>query len=276
MTTRIVQRIACVLGVSALRILALARRDGSVPLSIVRKVRSVLAFPDVLARRSVRIDGSTVADPDLARMLAGITLGTWAFGPRTIEFLGEYIGRHRPRLVVEFGSGVSTLALAHFLATTGAEGGKRLVALEQDPEHAARTRRLLKASGLDDSVVVVVAPLSRVTIGGKSRVTYTPTETLLKAVGGRSPDLLVVDGPAAETGGRFATVAVVRCRPGHTRIVMDDALRDSELDTAAEWSELGLVTVDGIRPIDKGILVGTLAKDPSLSTLIPDALPDYR
>ena len=57
-------------------------------------------------------DGSRLTDPILAGHLSGVQLGTWSLGPRSIDVLAAMISTMRPTLVIEFGSGVSTLVLA--------------------------------------------------------------------------------------------------------------------------------------------------------------------
>ena len=44
----------------------------------------------------------------------------------------------------------------------------------------------------------------------------------------------------------------------HSQFVLDDAIRDGELDIAARWNRLPYVQVDGIRLIEKGLLTGTI------------------
>jgi hypothetical protein len=43
--------------------------------------------------------------------------------------------------------------------------------------------------------------------------------------------------------------------PG-TRFYLDDAFRDGEIDAALRWQSLGGVSIEGIRRVDKGLLIG--------------------
>lgn len=95
-----------------------------------------------------------------------------------------------PDLVVECGSGSTTVVIASKLTSNGRG---QLISLEHDPLYAERTRRLLRNAGLDDVVCVVVAPLEIQRIGGRSVLWYEP-RAVNRAIEGEI-DLLVVDGP---------------------------------------------------------------------------------
>jgi hypothetical protein len=83
-------------------------------------------------------------------------LGTWAieadFGGLVYQQMQD-----RPQVVVECGSGVTTLLIA---ACLRAQGSGRLYSLEHDARFATITQQRLAAAGLSDWVELIVAPLT--------------------------------------------------------------------------------------------------------------------
>jgi predicted O-methyltransferase YrrM len=203
---------------------------------------------------------SAPAASDLALLLDGIELGTWSLGPASIDELVRLVTSRRPRTIVEFGSGVSTVALAWAMRETFGPGDvTRIVSIEQDAEHAQRTRDLLARSDLATGCVIVVAPLEDQVIDGFETTCYAVRDSLRSTLGDRRADLVVIDGPAGPPGVRFGTLPLVRDHVAdRATFVMDDALRDGELGIAKRWSALPYVHVVGIRLVEKGLLTGTV------------------
>jgi predicted O-methyltransferase YrrM len=224
-------------------------------------VRAIAATDDTLAPSTKPVDGTSVRIPQLAGLLGGVELGTWALGPRSLEYVVSVVQATRPRLVLEFGSGASTLALAWAMHSAGCiDSQPCVISVDQDPVFAGSTLRMLARAGLGGHVAVVSAPLERRIIGGEDALSYGAESELELKVAGRSVDLVVIDGPAGATGIRFATLPLAR-QHVHSRagFLLDDALRDGELSIARAWAAMPDVTVKGIRLVEKGILVGTVA-----------------
>lgn len=154
----------------------------------------------------------------------------WAMEPAGLLWLTHHIETTRPKLVVECGSGSSTLWMAMALR---AVGSGRLIALEHLPEYAERTRAVIDRHGLSDWVDVRVAPL---------RPTETPRGSFQWY--GVDPadfdpiDLLIVDGPPGTTGphARYPALPLLadRLAPGAT-IVADDIERRNEAEMLTFW-----------------------------------------
>ena len=81
----------------------------------------------------------------------------WAMSPTGLIWLVDQIERARPSLVVECGSGTSTLWMSLALRRAGTG---RLVALEHVEEYAQQTRQLLERHGVADWAEVRHAPLT--------------------------------------------------------------------------------------------------------------------
>jgi hypothetical protein len=236
---------------------ALAGRR-AVPLRLVLAIRAVGTGRDPLVPASRRTDARTLRSASLREILDGEELGYWGLGPRSIEELVRTVGTVRPTAVIECGSGISTIVLAWALRQLWGEGDTpRVLSIEQDAGHADWTRSRLGRAGLAGEVVVVVAPLAEVDVDGSPATCYGIPDHLIEAIGGRPADLLLVDGPAGGPGIRFGTLPLVRSYLADGAwFMLDDALRDGELGVGRRWSALPYVHVEGLRLIEKGLLVG--------------------
>lgn len=159
-------------------------------------------------------------------------MGGWAASPDVIVFLVEELIRLRPSLVVEFGSGVSTLWLA--LVIRQRELPTRIVALEHEPQFAQKTRELLSLHGVGDVADVRDAPLVASETDGTPWYDQSQLEDL------HDVGLVFVDGPPAATGAlaRMPAVPVLKGRLAEScTIVLDDLVRAEEKEIAKAWRE---------------------------------------
>jgi predicted O-methyltransferase YrrM len=118
----------------------------------------------------------------------------WAASPDLLMVLVDLVITKRPSLVVECGSGASTLWIA--LAMRRFEIDGRIVSLEHDPVFGGRTRDLLARHKVLDLVEIRDAPLESFSIDGEKYPWYAARAWEdLKGI-----DLLFVDGPPAATG----------------------------------------------------------------------------
>lgn len=149
----------------------------------------------------------------------------WALdeaGARTLQGL---LQDARPRLVVECGSGASTVLLAEYAAATGA----RVISLEHQPAWRDRTVQLLAERGLTAHAEVRLAPL-RPTPAGPWYAAELPTGI----------ELVLVDGPPERDGGRAAALPALRPYLADTAVLLlDDAERPGEAAALAAWESEG-------------------------------------
>lgn len=191
-------------------------------------------------------------------MLGERELGGWSLSPATIDFLEQTILEHRPKLVLEFGSGVSTVCLAFLQREIRGDRDRLLVvSIEEDDEHARGTSTWLQKLGLARCATVLAAPLVDQLVEGCTERCYKlPADKLARVVDGRRADLVLVDGPSLLSGGsRFATLPLARDLLADNAIVfLDDARRDSELAVARRWRRLPWLEICGVHLVGKGIL----------------------
>ena len=118
----------------------------------------------------------------------------WAASPDLLLVLVDLVITERPSLIVECGSGVSTLWLALAMRRFGIDG--QIIALDHDPVFGGKTREFLARHGVCDLAEVRDAPLESFSLDGETYSWYArPAWEDLKGI-----DLLFVDGPPATTG----------------------------------------------------------------------------
>ena len=157
----------------------------------------------------------------------------WAASPITISALVREIIDTKPSLVVEIGSGGSSVWVGYCLER---QGGGRCISLEHDEEYAAKTRADVARHGLEQYVEVVHCPLTAVDVAGETFQWYD----LSKVEGLEGIDIVFVDGPPGTTGplARYPALPVLRdrCAPG-ARFILDDAARPDERAIVQRWVE---------------------------------------
>ncbi|GID97466.1 class I SAM-dependent methyltransferase [Amorphoplanes digitatis] len=156
--------------------------------------------------------------------------GDFALNPTDLLDLLYLVRLRRPQLVVELGSGTSTVWLGYALA----EHGGKLISIDHDPGYARQTRALIAAHELDDVVQVREAPLREVTANGKPYQWYD-VEQLADL---SDIDLLLIDGPPAATGpdARYPALSVLAGRlAGTATVILDDTNRQQEREAVQRW-----------------------------------------
>jgi len=160
------------------------------------------------------------------------TMGGWAASADVIALLITELLNNRPRLVVECGSGVSTLWMALAIRHHGLDC--RIVSLDHDPLFAEETRRNLRKHGVEGIAEVRVAPLTGTGLEGHDTDWYDRTALAgLTDIG-----LLFVDGPPESTGPlvRYPAVPLMRDLLGPTAsVILDDAVRPAEREIVTRW-----------------------------------------
>ena len=187
----------------------------------------------------------------------------WAASPDVLRLLVRLIDRDRPELVVECGSGASSVWIGYALRKVGFG---RLVAIEHDARYAEIGRALVAAHALEDLVEVRHAPLTRVpdhhADGVSTDVPWYDTEALtdLKGIG-----LVFVDGPPQATGVEARHPAVPVLLPACTDravFVLDDADRPDERSLGERWLAAHPDLVRTEEHVEKGAHVFTRVPGP--------------
>ncbi|MFC4533917.1 class I SAM-dependent methyltransferase [Sphaerisporangium dianthi] len=175
----------------------------------------------------------------------------WAASPDVLRLLIERVAADHPKIIVECGSGASSVWLGYAVQRFG---GGRIVALEHDERFAEASRDLVAAHGLQDVVEVRHAPLTPWTAGGETFPWYdTRAVDDLNGVG-----LVFVDGPPGAVAplARYPALPVLlpRCAEG-AWFVMDDTDRPGEREAADRWLTEHPELTGFAYPAEKGAMI---------------------
>ncbi len=168
---------------------------------------------------------------------------SWAASPDLLLTLAQLVRTHNPKLVVELGSGVSTLVVAK-------AGAKKVISIDNSTEFAEKTREMLKEHKVR-GVEVRVAEL-KPHISGND---WYDTSVLkdLKRI-----DLLIVDGPPGSKNPQARMPAcaefIAKLSP-NAIIVVDDANRDGERKLAESFAKALPKHLLTIYPHEKGTAI---------------------
>jgi hypothetical protein len=158
----------------------------------------------------------------------------WNASPDFLMILMNYALEKKPRVIVECGSGASTIVLARCSQISGCG---HVYSLEHDAVFAEKTRSRLITAGLADWVTVLNAPLTPHAITGDIWPWYS-LEGVPDCI-----DLLVVDGPPMPLGEmiRYPAGPLLLHRLNETGAVfLDDTKRADEKAILERWiSERG-------------------------------------
>ena len=175
----------------------------------------------------------------------------WPASPDFMCWLVERIEQNDYDLILEFGSGMTTLYTAKTLAARIRRDASRKVArvlsFEHQEEFCRKTRDLLAQGGCNeilDSVEVVHVPLQPYTAPDGTTYQYYACEEQLAALSAayKSPAsriLVTVDGPPGATGknARYPAFPLVMryLASAHIDFLLDDYFRDDERELAGAW-----------------------------------------
>ncbi len=178
--------------------------------------------------------------------------GGWALTADTASIIAREIVLCRPNLVLELGSGVSTILTAKLLKQAGTG---QIISLDHDPVWAEKTRQYLIAAGLDDVATVYDAPLIEYELNGKPYNWYKLPERFSDLP---QIDVLTIDGPPTTSNpdgmARYPAMPLLIDKLSKQAIVfVDDAKREDErkmvelwTNDSAGWANEAYDTADGL------------------------------
>ena len=209
-------------------------------LALLDKQRQELSLELQQAKREIQ---STINVRPLTEY--PLNLGGWAITAQFLDRLTREIELRKPQLIVECGSGTSTIVTAACLKQLG-QG--KVISFDHEEKYAEITRSLLEAEGLEEWGDVITAPLKEMEIDGMNFKWYDITE----AQQFNSPiDILTIDGPPGviQPLSRYPALPLLgKYLSENSLIMLDDGNRSDETQIAELW-------------VKKYALSGNLIKD---------------
>lgn len=163
----------------------------------------------------------------------------WAASPDVLLHLHEHIMRCKPEVIVEFGSGASTLVIVDALQQNGTG---RLYSIEHSDYYGAQTLETLRAELLEDWVDLRIGDLEPWSgqhlnpQDAEKPSRWYPT-SLLQGI--QNVDLLWVDGPPGATClfSRYpALPALADKLSPRAEVWLDDTVRQEEKEICEKWA----------------------------------------
>lgn len=163
----------------------------------------------------------------------------WATSPDVLLKLHAHIMSTRPNVIVEFGSGASTLVIADALRQN--DGGK-LISIEHSDYYGAQTLNTLEAEYLQGWVDLRIGDLEawegeHLNADDAEKPSRWYPVSLLEGI--EQVDLLWVDGPPGATClfSRYpALPALTDKLSPNVEVWMDDTIRQEEKDICERWA----------------------------------------
>ena len=168
-------------------------------------------------------------DDQAPGMVTPINTG-WQLSAQGLHEVVRRVLIDKPTLVVECGSGASTLWIARALRQVGRG---RLVSLENSAEWVEAVTTMVRREGLDN-VEVRHAPIEETQVGAEVRPWYA-ARAIADLTG---IDLLLVDGPVGKTHplARYPAVPLLRSKlSAGATVLLDDYNRRQERETVSRW-----------------------------------------
>lgn len=207
--------------------------------------RRPLKKPDAIAHRdsdaaavktAIEKALADAAGVDLSWINPQPTADGWTLAPDALRFLMALIPRLKPRHIIEMGSGLSSRVLAKACAPLKPRCA--ISSIDHDPEFGPIAAREFQeqVGSLGVKAKFQTAPIVARLYGGKILPVYHLAANRLSTK--RPADLLVIDGPPVNLGGREGTLyqAMELTRPG-TLVLLDDANRNEERATVTHWQD---------------------------------------
>lgn len=147
----------------------------------------------------------------------------WSISRNCARALYERVQKLNARVIVDFGSGASTIALAHYARETGA----RLVSFEHDPDFYKVTKRVLVEAELlqfADLRLARIAPLG----GHRGYVVDELPNDI---------DFVFIDGPPGTIGRRGTLPSVASKLAPKWEVWLHDGLRPGEQADVRAWQK---------------------------------------
>lgn len=205
-------------------------------------------------------------DEDIVSSINPSTLGL-----ETLQFISALMDRVKPRFVLEFGSGLSTLFFSRALADTR---DAVVYSMDNSDFYLSKTKKAMSGRS---NVEFFCCPIKPYHYKFKRFLTYDDSY-LRHLPQGNALDMILIDGPPGHRYGREAALyQVAPFVSSETLILLDDANREPEQTAITNWRKVwgGALEVVHFPELKKGLAVLRI-KEPLRQTWIPFGTREIR
>ncbi|HET9369776.1 MAG TPA: class I SAM-dependent methyltransferase [Vicinamibacterales bacterium] len=174
----------------------------------------------------------------------------WAIGLEAAHLLHELIGLLRPRSVLEFGAGRSSLVIAHALERIG---GGCLTSIEHQPQYVTKSwQQMSRYRGVDALLVESTLRLTP----SRHGLLYEYTN-IVPSLRSRGPfSFVFIDAPPSRYGRDSTLLAAAPYLDTGAIVQLDDAARPQEKTAVRRWERaLDVQHVFDADPLGRGVAV---------------------
>jgi len=174
-------------------------------------------------------------------------LTKWPISPDLAMLLIKLIDFNHYNLIIEFGSGISTVVIAKALLQQAEKRQKtaaKLVSFEHLDDYYKKTAEQLANAGLDNAVQLELTPLAPYKAPDNTTYSYYDFRGILKKLGAEFTGariLVLVDGPPASTGkhARYPALQHILAyfNASGIDVLLDDTIRTDEQEIVKRWQE---------------------------------------
>lgn len=155
---------------------------------------------------------------------------------KNLHTISCLLDKYRPRQIIEFGSGLTTLLIGSWL---NEQNTGQLISIDHSEEWATATREALKQHALTERVRLITTPLKSISDESDDKWYDLPNDIFEDNVF----DLIVVDGPPAELAANLqsrlpSVPTLINQIHSKTVIILDDAERTGEQEIIRTWEKL--------------------------------------
>ena len=188
---------------------------------------------------------------DLYRLLQKLPeefFSSYSLTGNAVLWLYTEIIKKRPRVIVECGSGLSTIVIAYALSLYEEEMSSNFYSLENDERWLKLTESNAAMLGLTDYIELIHSQMSEYIFEEKTYYSYK-----LSALVGLSIDLLLIDGPSPKYGRYAVLPSFLDALSENAQIILDDVYRQSEKKCLDSWTSLADISLIGYIPKGHGL-----------------------
>jgi glycosyltransferase involved in cell wall biosynthesis len=186
----------------------------------------------------------------------------WAMSPDVLLKLHEYITNAKPKIVLEFGSGVSTVVICDALSQNNSG---RLISIEHLEKFMKETMEVIRNENLSSFLDLRLAQL-KIWTGehlSSEKPVFWYDEKIIDTSNLKEIDLLIIDGPPGNTNpySRYPALPILyKNLSNKAQVWLDDTNRKDEATIANTWAEKYKL-ISNFLNLEKGLVVLEKSKE---------------